>query len=166
MFMSCQALNCYTIYINMDQTDTPTTSSGSRAADFQPETQNPQNNVGGGLQTGGGGLQPVAPSNGSNVFDQPGINPQAFPQTSSLQVIDTTSPGLATGITEAHPDPLFWILVPLVMLASFAWLYFTRRRQFAIKPAAVDSPATAPKPAKIKSKKQSKAKNKKHRKKK
>ena len=34
-------------------------------------------------------MQPITTSNGSNVFNQSGVNPQAFPKTDSLQVLST-----------------------------------------------------------------------------
>ena len=66
-----------------------TLTSGSSANDFQPVTGNPQSDVGGGLQKNSSNLQPLTSSTDSNVFNQPGINAQAFPKTNSLKVIST-----------------------------------------------------------------------------
>lgn len=65
-----------------------TTSGGSKSTDFQPPTGNPQQNVNGNLQPNSANLQPLSTPNGSNVFNQPGVNPQAFPKTDSLQVLN------------------------------------------------------------------------------
>ena len=69
----------------------PTTTGGSSATDFQPTTRNPQGNVGGGLQPNSTTLQPTTSSGDSNVFNLPGVNAQAFPQTTSLRVLSTGS---------------------------------------------------------------------------
>ncbi|MES2971694.1 MAG: hypothetical protein V4702_05210 [Patescibacteria group bacterium] len=98
----------------MDQTSTPT-SGGSNAQDFQPPTQNPQGNV-------GGGLQPNSATNDS-IFNQPSANQQALPQVSSLKVLsqgtrnstptvspDTTSDGLGWS-----PFLIFFILAAAII---------------------------------------------------
>lgn len=66
-------------------------SGGSKSTDFQPITENPQSNVNGGLQPNSANLQPTTSSDSSNIFNQPGVNPQAFPKTDSLQVLSTGS---------------------------------------------------------------------------
>ncbi len=66
-----------------------TIPGGSTSTDIQPPTRNPQGNVGGGLQPNSAFLQPITSSSSSNAFNQPGVNPQAFPKTSSLQVEST-----------------------------------------------------------------------------
>ncbi len=77
-----------------------TTTGASNAADFQPPTDNPQSGV-------GGGVQPTT-TNGSNVFNQPGINPQAFPKTESLHVVTSSSQALAgatsSDVTSSSPS--------------------------------------------------------------
>ena len=113
----------------MESTDTHTTSGGSKATDFQPQTGNPQSNVGGGLQPVEGGMQPSTTNNGTNVFEQPGINPQAFPQTGSLQVIDTTSPGLSSGSTAVESSGLNAPALILIFLGFciVSWVFYKLR---------------------------------------
>jgi hypothetical protein len=50
---------------------------GNESSDFQPATQDPQDDVGGGLQPVSGGLQPVTGESGSH---------QALPSVQSLKV--------------------------------------------------------------------------------
>lgn len=91
----------------MNFTDTQTTSGGSRSTDFQPPTQNPQGNV-------GGGLQPVTTNNNSNVFNQPGVNAQAFPKTNSLRV-QTNKTGEPASVTQTSPSAGSSLLLPLLL---------------------------------------------------
>lgn len=55
--------------------------SGSNAGDYQPPTDNPQNNVASGLQNTSSGLQPVS--------GQSGVNQQTLSGVSNLQVAGT-----------------------------------------------------------------------------
>ncbi|HSX23862.1 MAG TPA: hypothetical protein VLE74_02065 [Candidatus Saccharimonadales bacterium] len=96
-------------------------SISSVATDFQPTTGNPQNNVGGGLQPNSANLQPTTATNSANSFNQPGINPQAFPKVNSLHVLgsQTTIPNtttIDTPIQPAHTNPLIGFMVVAVMV--------------------------------------------------
>lgn len=151
----------------MDQNNSHTTTGASSAADFQPPTQNPQNNVGGGLQPGSTALQPTSTSNGSNIFNQPGINPQAFPQTSTLQVIDTTSPGLATGATEISAGfPWVYLGIIVVLLVGGILLLAKFFRNSENEKAEEVTVTEIPKPASVKTKSKSRKKSKTKKKKK
>lgn len=87
----------------------PSTPNGaSNASDFQPLTQNPQGNV-------GGGLQPTSPS--SNVFNQPDTNPQALPQVNSLQVANNGTK-VTDQATNPSAQPLPWALVSVILVAA------------------------------------------------
>lgn len=141
----------------MNESDTNTTSGGSRATDFQPTTRNPQNNVGGGLQPVGNNLQPIGTTNGSNVFNQPGVNPQAFPKTNSLQVIDTTSPGLSPVIPEtANTSPWIPLFVFIIvsLIAGWVWRKIPRTPKSTLEPVATElvEPPVSTKTAKYKHK--------------
>ncbi len=80
------------------------TSGGSKSTDFQPTTGNPQSNVNGSLQPNSANLQPATTSSGINVFNQPGVNSQAFPQTDSLKVLSTGSRSNNSNLTVARND--------------------------------------------------------------
>lgn len=117
----------------MNPSDTSTTSGASRATDFQPTTRNPQGNVGGGLQPNSANLQPISPPNGSNIFNQPGVNPQAFPQTDSLKVLSSS-----TGTPASNPPEnntyspgsssyLLPIIIGIITLGILLFIVLTAR---------------------------------------
>ena len=122
----------------------------SKATDFQPTTQNPQNNVAGGLQPNSANLQPVV-----------NINQQAFPQTTTLHVLNSQTGTLAAVTTTDQPPKtnslgIIWLFV-IVVVALIGGLILIAK---AAKPAAqsqglaVDSlPETADQPLKPKKKK-------------
>lgn len=94
---------------------------GNKATDFQPETRNPQSDVGGNLQPiGNTNLQPGGTqSEGS----------QQFPSVQQLKVLGVENPGSATERTQtatasqAPPVGLLLALGVLVVVAAVvAWL--------------------------------------------
>lgn len=153
----------------------PTTSGGSTATDFQPMTRNPQGNVGGGLQPNSATLQPVTSSSGSNSFNQPGVNPQAFPQTGSLRVVST---GTAVQASGADADiasdsqgfnalTLFFLAIAVVIVVIVILIKVAKPAQKAEqepekKPTITENPiAKAAKPKKKSKKKKKSTKKKK-----
>jgi hypothetical protein len=147
---------------------TTQTSSGGQTADFQPVTSNPQSNVGGGLQPNNANLQPTTAANNTNAFNQPGINPQAFPQTNSLQVLGTHTGTLTPAVTQNAPPPpgphvLAWFLI--VALAAIAGLLLLAKTAKPAKGQQVESKdppkdiaaALQPKPKKKKARRKKKA---------
>lgn len=148
----------------MNPTETQTTSGGSKATDFQPPTGNPQGNVGGGLQPNSAALQPTT-TNGSNVFNQPGVNAQAFPQTSSLRVLQPNS-SAAVGADQPAYKPAspslggwLWAVIIVVVLVGIYVLLMAISRS-ANKPGqilATKAPEVLP-PKKIKPTKKPKSK--------
>lgn len=93
---------------------------GNKASDFQPETRNPQSDVGGGLQPVQGNLQPV----GSQTEGS-----QQFPSVQRLQVLGVeNSSSVAqnpsvTNTNQAIPIGLLLALGVLIFIAaSLAWL--------------------------------------------
>ncbi len=139
---------------------TPSSSGGSNATDFQPTTRNPQGNV-------GGGLQPTT-SDQSNVFNQPGINPQAFPKTNSLRVISNGTQVQATPASQPDTTPPSWGALTLFFIAIVAVVVVLVVIIKAAKPSdkqpeehpeQVEVPEVMPKPAKSKKKSKNKKKN-------
>lgn len=128
-----------------------TTAGGSNAADFQPPTDNPQSGV-------GGGVQPTT-TNGSNVFNQPGINPQAFPKTDSLRVVttNTTQTLTSSDSTAASSSAPGWSALTVVLVAAVVLLGGLVLMLRAAKPAGTVQEEIAdtvvPKPIKTKTKK-------------
>lgn len=136
------------------------TNSGSNSSDFQPPTGNPQSNV-------GGGLQPTSTTNGSNVFNQPNINAQAFPSTSSLQVQTTgvgASPTSDTKQSGFNGGVTLIIIVAAVLVVGMLLLAKTAKSPESAKEKTVEEPVVAIKSSR--SKKKLRAKKKKHSKKK
>lgn len=130
------------------------TNSGSKASDFQPPTGNPQSNV-------GGGLQPTSTTNGSNVFNQPNINAQAFPSTGSLQVQttgvgasatpDTKQSGFSSGI-------IVTIIIAIVLLTGLLLRAKTTKTPAPVTEKTVEEQVLAIKPLRSKKKRQTKKK--------
>lgn len=111
------------------------TNQGSQAVDFQPTTQNPQGNVGGGLQPNSANLQPISPTNGSNVFNQPGINPQAFPQTTNLRVAgsqatrsiaNTSTPDQASNSPSWGTFSVFFVVAAILIIGLLVIVKFAK----------------------------------------
>ena len=113
----------------------PTSSGASNAPDFQPPTSNPQSNV-------GGDVQPVTPTNGSNVFNEPGINAQAFPATDNLKVQSNGSSQPASAVPVATITSSGWTPLAVFLLTTIVLVSIILLIARSAKPAAkqVDEP--------------------------
>lgn len=122
----------------MDQTNT--SAGGSDARDFQPPTQNPQGNV-------GGGLQPNAAGN-SGIFNQTGINQQELPSTGSLQVQNNGTTNSTPPSRETSGAGMGWVTLPVLLISAVITMGTIRLLSKKPKPARmaeeVKQPAEAP----------------------
>lgn len=127
-----------------------TNTGASNAADFQPPTDNPQSNV-------GGGVQPTT-TNGSNVFNQPGINPQAFPKVNSLKVnTNTVASQDSTDSSAGSPGwgALTWVFIAGAVVVTGLILLFRAAKPANVAPKAeslAETPETTSLPLKPKAK--------------
>ena len=146
----------------------PTASGASNATDFQPTTRNPQGNVGGSLQPNSNSLQPLTTAGESNVFNQPGVNPQAFPKTNSLRVLSTgTKSQTSAAQPDYNPSSIGWgtlTLFFIAILATIVGIFFLVKTAKPAESKTEEKPEELPvlvtKPKKTKTKKRSKAKKK------
>lgn len=94
-----------------------TLKSMNNSEDFQPETGNPQNEVGGSLQPNVSDLQPN--SNDSS------LNPQALPQTDSLKVqtnstTQTSKNAEIAAVSNGTPTGIFLVVIVIFVLILLA----------------------------------------------
>lgn len=117
----------------MDQANT-SASGGSNAQDFQPPTQNPQGNV-------GGGLQPSSATN-NNIFNQPGANQQALPQINSLRVLSQGSRNSPTSTPTGSTSEGFSfgiLLFVLILIAIASGVFLLRAKRTKPVPAPIET---------------------------
>lgn len=132
---------------------------GNKATDFQPETQNPQNNVGGGLQPGSQNLQPV-------TNQTPGT--QQFPSVARLKVLGVENPTTAatskpvqtsdTSLPLAFTIGIFLVFVIAVVLLLLARPANNKKTAPIIKDETPESKPVQKTVKKKKSRKKRKAK--------
>ena len=149
-----------------------TTSGGSKSTDFQPVTGNPQENVSGSLQPNSANLQPITTTNGSNVFNQPGINSQAFPKTDSLQVLSTGTKSSKPNNTLSANAPkdsgfltIFVVAVVVTVIVILAFAKMAKPIQDSKETVTEESIPTTNQPKSKKNLKNKKKKSKKRNKK-
>ncbi len=95
---------------------TPDVSGSKKSTDFQPSTDNPQGNVGTGLQTTNSGLQPTP---GQTNFSQPVLSGSADLQVAGTQSSPNRNTTTATSNAVKYPlNPLPFIVIGLLTLAG------------------------------------------------
>ena len=136
----------------------PSSSGASNAADFQPPTGNPQQNV-------GGNLQPLVPTPQNDVFNQPKINSQELPQTNSLSVTSNGAPNTSNPSVNSLPssnigwfNPMTFMIIVIFMIATL--LLIAKSAKPLPKPAN-EEPVTKTKSTHSKSKSKKKSKSRK-----
>jgi hypothetical protein len=126
-------------------------AGGSKSSDYQPPTDNPQNNVASGLQNTTTTLQPV-PGQGS-------VNQQNLGTTTNLQVVGTkgkSNPNTTTASTNKAENnsinPFVYVAIGVVVVGAAGYAAAMRNvpKISSIEPAETGAPKVLVKPKKVK----------------
>jgi hypothetical protein len=129
-------------------------AGGSKSSDYQPPTDNPQNNVASGLQNTTTTLQPV-PGQGS-------VNQQNLGTTTNLQVVGTkgkSNPNTTTASTNKAENnsinPFVYVAIGVVVVGAAGYAAAMRNVPkespiSALEPAETSTPKILAKPKKVK----------------